>query len=138
MPVDYKKYPKNWKSEIRPRILKRANNCCEFCGLENYITGYRDKEGKFYESMEIMNTLDNTGYDYFEHELAHIPEDKGPIKIVLTIAHLDHDIKNNSDDNLKALCPKCHLNHDKYLHLKSRQQKKYKNQMNIFDDMSDY
>ena len=34
MPIDYKKYPKNWKSEIRPSILKRANNCCEFCGVK--------------------------------------------------------------------------------------------------------
>ncbi len=30
------RYPKNWKSEIRPAILARANNRCEFCGIENY------------------------------------------------------------------------------------------------------
>lgn len=36
MPIDYKKYPKNWLSEIRPRVLKRADNKCEFCGVENY------------------------------------------------------------------------------------------------------
>jgi len=35
MPIDYSRYPKNWTSEIVPRILKRANNKCEFCGLEN-------------------------------------------------------------------------------------------------------
>lgn len=28
-------YPSNWK-EIRQDILKRANNKCEFCGIENY------------------------------------------------------------------------------------------------------
>jgi hypothetical protein len=26
MPIDYKKYPKNWKTEIRPAILERAKN----------------------------------------------------------------------------------------------------------------
>lgn len=36
MPVDYSKYPPNWKTEIRPRILERANNCCEECEAENY------------------------------------------------------------------------------------------------------
>ena len=25
VPIDYKKYPPNWKTEIRPRILERAN-----------------------------------------------------------------------------------------------------------------
>ena len=36
MPIDYKKYPPNWKTEIRPAVLARANNRCEFCGIENY------------------------------------------------------------------------------------------------------
>lgn len=35
MPIDYKKYPPSWKTEIRPRILARAKNKCEFCGVEN-------------------------------------------------------------------------------------------------------
>ena len=35
MPIDYKRYPKNWKSEIVPFILKRDKNRCKFCGLEN-------------------------------------------------------------------------------------------------------
>ena len=32
MPIDYKKYPPNWLTEIRPRILKRAGGRCEFPG----------------------------------------------------------------------------------------------------------
>ena len=40
MPINYSKYPKNWKTEIVPRILKRANNKCEVCGIENYSTAY--------------------------------------------------------------------------------------------------
>jgi hypothetical protein len=34
MPIDYKKYPKDWK-QIRQRILERADNKCECCGLKN-------------------------------------------------------------------------------------------------------
>ena len=41
------------------------------------------------------------------------------IKIILTIAHLDHSKDNNGPDNLRALCQKCHLNHDQEQHLKN-------------------
>ena len=36
------------------------------------------------------------------------------VKVVLTIAHLDHDEGNHDvkDDRLQALCQKCHLAYD--------------------------
>lgn len=34
-PENKKRYPVNWK-DIRKDILKRADNKCEFCGIENY------------------------------------------------------------------------------------------------------
>lgn len=36
------------------------------------------------------------------------------VKVVLTIAHLDHDETNHnvSDDRLKAMCQLCHLRYD--------------------------
>ena len=34
-PEEKKRYPKNWK-DIRKKILDRAGNKCEFCGVENY------------------------------------------------------------------------------------------------------
>ena len=85
MPIDYAKYPPNWKTEIRPRILKRANNCCEECGVENY--------------------------SYVERTY---PDGVKKIKIILTIAHLDHDETNwdVKDDRLKALCQLHHLRYD--------------------------
>ncbi len=80
MPCNYKLYPPNWKTEIRPRILERAKHKCEFCDAENY------KPHPITES-----------------------------KVILTIAHLDHDPENwkVSDDRLKALCQKCHLSYDR-------------------------
>ena len=79
-PENKSRYPKNWE-EIRVRILKRANNRCEFCGVENHTYRYNPKTGK----------------DAY---------------IVLTIAHLDHTPENCSDDNLKALCQRCHNRYD--------------------------
>ena len=54
--IDYKKYPPNWKKEIRPRILKRANNKCEFCGIKNYGTGYRNEDGLFFPDVSYFRT----------------------------------------------------------------------------------
>lgn len=34
------------------------------------------------------------------------------IRIVLTIAHLDHTPENCADDNLRAWCQRCHLAYD--------------------------
>ena len=43
-PENKSRYPKNWK-EIRERILKRANNRCEFCGVENHTYRHNPKTG---------------------------------------------------------------------------------------------
>ena len=80
MPIDYKRYPPNWKKEIRPAILKRANNCCEFCGLENksiVYGGWVNKKKEWFKTWE-------------EADASSIAINI-PIKVVLTIAHLDHD-----------------------------------------------
>ena len=47
MPCNYKNYPPNWFTEIRPGILERAKNCCENCGLKNYRVIRRLEDGKF-------------------------------------------------------------------------------------------
>lgn len=103
MPIDYKKYPENWFTEIRPRILKRANNCCEVCGLVN---------GSFVHSFKENG---KTIWKYLQTPIEW--EEKGKPKgviVVLTIAHLDHDEGNLEvkDDRLKAMCQLHHLQYD--------------------------
>lgn len=108
-PENRKLYPKNWK-EIRKQILERANNKCEFCGVENYAEGYRDKNGNFIESIGMQQEAD-------------MLDGEKIIRIVLTIAHLDHDPTNNSPNNLRALCQKCHNTYDKEHRLATRRKK---------------
>jgi hypothetical protein len=41
-------------------------------------------------------------------------------RIILTIAHVDHDESNNADSNLLALCQFCHLHLDREDNLRRR------------------
>lgn len=41
-------------------------------------------------------------------------------RVFLAAAHLDHDPTHNSGRNLKALCQRCHLIHDRPEHLRRR------------------
>lgn len=43
-----------------------------------------------------------------------------PARVVLTVAHLDHNPANNDLSNLRALCQACHLHHDVGQHAASR------------------
>lgn len=101
MPIDYTKYPPNWKTEIRPAILERAGNRCEFCGVPNGEIVYRNKSRRCRGQ--------STSYSNIT-----------PVKIVLTVAHLNHDITDNRPENLRALCQRCHLTHDKEQHAQTR------------------
>ena len=120
MPCNYSKYPANWKTEIRPRILEREGHKCKFCKVPNKAWICRGKWG----GVEVWQNDDgqifraDNGERHGESYVGDVWVGKngGLVKVVLTIAHLDHDLQNNADENLAALCQKCHLNHDKHLH----------------------
>lgn len=106
-------YPPNWKTEIRPRILTRANHCCEKCGVENHAIGARDKDGVWHNESDIGSMNSDAGFDAFG-EYPKI------IMIVLTIAHLDNpDPMACEDSNLAALCQRCHNRLDSPMRVKN-------------------
>lgn len=47
-------------------------------------------------------------------------EDGRWTRVVLATAHLDHDPTNNRPANLKALCQRCHITHDRQEHSRRR------------------
>lgn len=93
------KYPKEWRL-ISTLIRKyRALDLCECrgeCGHDHeaenapWITGH------------IRRCL--AGNDY--------PHPVTKSRVVLTVAHLDHDPTHNTEANLRALCQRCHLAYD--------------------------
>jgi hypothetical protein len=110
MPIDYKRYPPNWKTVIRPATLERDNHKCKFCGLKNGQIVFSSWVGK---KKEWFDTEDKLRATVKEQGLIQFALDK-PVKVVLTIAHLDHDETNFnvSYDRLAALCQLCHLRYD--------------------------
>lgn len=115
MPIDYSKYPPNWKSEIVPRILERDGNACKQCGLSNgaEVTSLAlwVREGTRYKVRRFWLSNDT---DIARMSLYALPNETKKVKVVLTIAHLDHDEENHEvdDDRLAAMCQWCHLNYD--------------------------
>jgi len=116
MPIDYSRYPKNWP-EISVQIRERAGDCCEWCGARNGAIGYRDKGGEFHE-VTIYELCDALKLDSIKMT-----------RIVLTVARLGvpkadgspgdkHDKMDVREENLAALCQRCHLSYDRDDHMR--------------------
>lgn len=76
------RYPKDWP-QISARIRERAGNRCEGSPA---FPDCRAENGA--------------------------PHSETGSKVVLTVAHLDHQPENCADDNLKAWCQRCHNVYD--------------------------
>ena len=95
MPWDRGKYPPEWPA-IRARILDRATAPwdgfarCERCGAPNHVYRWAHPDGT-------------------EEYTPDRPLDIPSVRIVLTIAHIHNpDPADCRDDNLAALCQRCH------------------------------
>ena len=106
-PIDYKDYPDNWKWLSR-QVIKDANNKCELCYAPN--------------RQWIIRRYNTADYPWVLFKGNEEVEGK-PIKVVLTVHHIDLDKKNSKKQNLIALCQKCHLRLDLLHHMKNRKQK---------------
>jgi hypothetical protein len=106
MPCDYKQYPDNWKW-LSKQVIKDANNKCELCYAPNKGVIVRNRNTGLYPWTFPM-VID-------EHNI-----DSKLTLIVLTVHHINHDKKDNSKQNLIALCQKCHLRLDLAHHMKTR------------------
>ena len=94
MPIkDWSRYPKNWR-EIRHVILERAGHCCE--------------GSPTYPDCRARN---------------HEPHPVSGKRVVLTIAHLDHQPEHCDPANLRAWCQRCHVTYDAKHHARTRKRR---------------
>jgi hypothetical protein len=98
-PSERARYPKDWPA-ISRRIRERDGNACKWCLAPN---------GK-----QIQRWTADLAKWRLRPEDVYGPCDgwAKPILVVLTVAHLDHTPENCADDNLAALCQRCHLTYD--------------------------
>lgn len=108
-PENRARYPANWK-QIRKQILERARHQCEHqgCSARNHQVGYWEVDGSW---MPMPERLREAGYQPGD-VVASSRGDFKIIRIILTIAHLDHTPENCDPDNLRAWCQRHHLAYD--------------------------
>jgi hypothetical protein len=130
MPMQRDRYPIN-REEISRRIrFERAGNRCEWCGVENGILIIRS-------SIDPARYIvfDGDGYRHADGSpmrLSEVPDEFSgkDTRIVLTVAHLGtphpdgrpgdkHDKMDCREENLAALCQRCHLNYDRDEHIEN-------------------
>ena len=121
MPMNRKDYPKDWPA-ISLRIRERAGWRCEWCGVKNGAVGARDRNGNWHDEDAIHHMHSDHGEALFGRYFPRM------VRIILTVAHLGtpkpdgsrgnkHDKLDCRDENLAALCQRCHLNYDRADHL---------------------
>jgi len=135
MPMDRSRYPADWDA-ISKRIRQRDGNKCKTCGVANGVYVSRDGESRSFMLEDGRVFHEDTGV---QRGWARGSEYEGgpAIKIVLTVAHLDHDPSNNADENLAALCQLHHLRLDAKQHAASaRENRRAKLAVGeLFDDL---
>lgn len=117
---------KAWNAK-RVEILQRAQNCCEGCGVKNYAVGYYRNSvliqpiGRQNGNPIVYSNFKDASFNAKSWNEIHKEDgdNRKYIVVVLTISHTDHNTQNNDNSNLKALCQKCHINHDKHHHAKN-------------------
>jgi hypothetical protein len=140
VPIDYERYPDNWL-EISGHIRNvRAGGKCEQCGAPNGVAIARPygAEDKWVAAHEAV------GFEQYY---------RTPITVVLTVHHIgidkedgtpgdSHDKMDCRDENLIALCQRCHLLADLDHHIeaarvtrlrKARAVRESAGQMKLFD-----
>jgi hypothetical protein len=121
-PENRDRYPKDWPA-ISAAIRQRARNKCEWCGVPNGQLGGRTAGGSWHPAIPLGTNCGSTpsGLDWpKEGDLGWCSvAGQGDqyvqlriVRIVLTVAHLDHTPENCDPANLKALCQRCHNRYD--------------------------
>ena len=120
MPIkaeDKARYPADWKA-ISLRVRAEAGQRCEQCRAPNgeYIVRGQAWDADTYmlrDGGEVFHSDTGEflgarrGSEYCANRI---------VRVVLTVAHLDHNPENCERDNLRALCQRCHLRYDKSHH----------------------
>ena len=98
-------YSAHWYGEVRPAALDRAGYRCQRCGLADGAVGYRTK-------------------GLFHPVPVRRRHGQRLVTIHLHVAHKNNTPGDDRPENLRALCPRCHVLHDREQHHLTRATRK--------------
>ena len=107
-------YPIDWQELSASVRFDRAGGRCEDCKRPHGQVIHHLGDGRWFDPEDDFwrndrgQEIDWPAYQ----DVARLKQ----MKVVLATAHLDHDPGNNRARNLKALCQRCHLRHDRREH----------------------
>lgn len=113
-PENRSRYPADW-AQVRKRILVREGYRCKRCRApdrERIARGTGKDAGTYMTSDAAVYDAETGEQLAEQYRMTDYQVDR-MVTVVLTIAHLDQIVEHGEDDNLAALCQRCHLQHDR-------------------------
>jgi hypothetical protein len=111
-------YPPNWAALSRRIRFERAGGRCQGCGRPHLARVRCLPDGRWFD--ETARTWrDRRGRPARWPDLIDAVHLR-LTRVVLAAAHLDNNPSNNRLSNLKGLCQRCHMLHDRPFHLAQR------------------
>ncbi len=111
-------YPIDWPQLSRWVRFERAAGRCEQCRRPHGTLIACLADGRWFDDAHL-------GWRDGRGRRARLPKpdelrQARLTRVALSAAHLDHDPANNAPRNLRSLCQRCHMLHDRPQHLAQR------------------
>jgi len=117
-----------WEA-IRAAILERAGHRCEQCRKPDRTDVEVDEKGHWRDASEWYWHDERGERVNYRARYARLS------RVVLTVAHLNHEPTDNRPENLRGLCQRCHLAHDAPLHRRNAAATRWKKRNNLEFDL---
>ncbi|MGH7046485.1 MAG: hypothetical protein ACREE2_08865 [Stellaceae bacterium] len=111
-------YPHEWPQISRKVRFERAGGICQGCGRPHGLTVRCLPDGRWFDAT-CCTWRNGRGRPARWPDLVENAQIR-QTRVVLAAAHLDHDPRNNRLRNLKSLCQRCHIIHDRPHHRAQR------------------